>query len=226
MTVVQCRTSERTVTKHEEGKTARGLHIKNSHLFCLIVVFKCTCNFVNSNSLLLNWTDHAWFSFGRDATSNGICVSGWKINVLTTTLCSHSLSVSVFTYAPSLHIYCHFLIEQQFLCWHPVKLYEKDERLFHHNERCCFSFPGLFAAFLKDQSSRCSRRVVLDQDCGRLPALSMDSYTDTQLFSVSLTFTELHTGWLLKIHSLIQCVVEVKFTISPGIIMSLNLNCN
>lgn len=39
------------------------------------------------------------------------------------------------------------------------------------------------AAFLKDQSSRCSRHVVLDQDCGRLPALSMDSYTNTQLFS-------------------------------------------
>ncbi|XP_005749198.1 tectonic-1 [Pundamilia nyererei] len=37
--------------------------------------------------------------------------------------------------------------------------------------------------FLKDQSSRCSRHVVLDQDCGHLPALSMDSYTDTQLFS-------------------------------------------
>ncbi|CAI5682202.1 tectonic-1 isoform X1 [Oreochromis niloticus] len=39
------------------------------------------------------------------------------------------------------------------------------------------------AAFLKDQSSRCSRHVVLDQDCGHLPALSMDGYTDTQLFS-------------------------------------------
>ncbi|KAM9356785.1 tectonic-1-like [Symphorus nematophorus] len=37
------------------------------------------------------------------------------------------------------------------------------------------------AAFLKDQSSRCSRRVVLQQDCSSLPALSMDAYTNIQL---------------------------------------------
>ncbi|XP_068570288.1 tectonic-1 isoform X3 [Cebidichthys violaceus] len=39
------------------------------------------------------------------------------------------------------------------------------------------------AAFLKDQSSRCSRRVVLKQDCGSLLALSMDTYTDIRLFA-------------------------------------------
>uniref|UniRef100_A0A3B5A843 Tectonic family member 1 n=1 Tax=Stegastes partitus TaxID=144197 RepID=A0A3B5A843_9TELE len=39
------------------------------------------------------------------------------------------------------------------------------------------------AAFLKDQSSRCSRRVVLDQDCSSLPALSVDTYTNIQLFA-------------------------------------------
>uniref|UniRef100_A0A3P8RXJ8 Tectonic family member 1 n=1 Tax=Amphiprion percula TaxID=161767 RepID=A0A3P8RXJ8_AMPPE len=39
------------------------------------------------------------------------------------------------------------------------------------------------AAFLKDQSSRCSRRVVLDQDCSSLPALSINTYTDIQLFA-------------------------------------------
>ncbi|XP_076595988.1 tectonic-1 [Chaetodon auriga] len=39
------------------------------------------------------------------------------------------------------------------------------------------------AAFLKDQSSRCSRRVVLDQDCGTLSALNMDTYTNIQLFA-------------------------------------------
>ncbi|XP_054453794.1 tectonic-1-like isoform X2 [Anoplopoma fimbria] len=60
-------------------------------------------------------------------------------------------------------------------------------------ERGMFSLPAPFvtadcvdtspAAFLKDQSSRCSRRVVLKQDCGFLPALSMDTYTDIQLFA-------------------------------------------
>eukprot|EP00064_Thunnus_orientalis_P008061 superscaffoldBa00000935_g8083 len=40
------------------------------------------------------------------------------------------------------------------------------------------------AAFLKEQSSRCSRRVVLEQDCSTLPALSMDTYTNIQLFAV------------------------------------------
>ncbi|XP_070769726.1 tectonic-1 [Enoplosus armatus] len=39
------------------------------------------------------------------------------------------------------------------------------------------------AAFLKDQSSRCSRRVVLEQDCSTLLALSMDTYTNIQLFA-------------------------------------------
>ncbi|XP_044220210.1 tectonic-1 isoform X1 [Thunnus albacares] len=39
------------------------------------------------------------------------------------------------------------------------------------------------AAFLKEQSSRCSRRVVLEQDCSTLPALSMDTYTNIQLFA-------------------------------------------
>ncbi|XP_068596220.1 tectonic-1-like [Brachionichthys hirsutus] len=37
------------------------------------------------------------------------------------------------------------------------------------------------AAFLRDQSSRCSRRVVLDRDCGGVPALSVDSYARVQL---------------------------------------------
>ncbi|XP_029959077.1 tectonic-3-like [Salarias fasciatus] len=41
------------------------------------------------------------------------------------------------------------------------------------------------AAFLKDQSSVCSRRLVLDQDCGSLPALSMDAYTSIRLLAVS-----------------------------------------
>uniref|UniRef100_A0A672F803 Tectonic-1-3 domain-containing protein n=2 Tax=Salarias fasciatus TaxID=181472 RepID=A0A672F803_SALFA len=39
------------------------------------------------------------------------------------------------------------------------------------------------AAFLKDQSSVCSRRLVLDQDCGSLPALSMDAYTSIRLLA-------------------------------------------
>ncbi|XP_045886798.1 tectonic-1-like isoform X2 [Micropterus dolomieu] len=39
------------------------------------------------------------------------------------------------------------------------------------------------AAFLKDQSSRCSRRVVLEQDCSTLLALSIDTYTNIQLFA-------------------------------------------
>ncbi|XP_028272264.1 tectonic-1-like [Parambassis ranga] len=38
------------------------------------------------------------------------------------------------------------------------------------------------AAFLKDQSSRCSRRVVLDRDCSSPSALNMDTYTRIQLF--------------------------------------------
>uniref|UniRef100_UPI0037E71082 tectonic-1 n=1 Tax=Semicossyphus pulcher TaxID=241346 RepID=UPI0037E71082 len=39
------------------------------------------------------------------------------------------------------------------------------------------------AAFLKDQSSRCSRQVVLDEDCSGLLALSMNTYTNIQLLS-------------------------------------------
>ncbi|GAA6234230.1 tectonic-1 [Lates japonicus] len=39
------------------------------------------------------------------------------------------------------------------------------------------------AAFLKEQSRSCSRRVVLDQDCSTLPALNMDTYTNIQLFA-------------------------------------------
>ncbi|XP_051277192.1 tectonic-1 isoform X2 [Dicentrarchus labrax] len=39
------------------------------------------------------------------------------------------------------------------------------------------------AAFLKDQSSRCSRNVVLEQDCSTLLALSMGTYTSIQLFA-------------------------------------------
>nr|XP_019934290.1 PREDICTED: tectonic-1 isoform X2 [Paralichthys olivaceus] len=39
------------------------------------------------------------------------------------------------------------------------------------------------AAFLKDESRVCSRRVNLDQDCSSLPALKMDTYTDIQLFT-------------------------------------------
>ncbi|XP_039669735.1 tectonic-1 [Perca fluviatilis] len=37
------------------------------------------------------------------------------------------------------------------------------------------------AAFLKDRSGRCARRVVLERDCSSLPALSMDTYTSIQL---------------------------------------------
>lgn len=43
------------------------------------------------------------------------------------------------------------------------------------------------SAFLKDQSSRCSRHVVLEQDCSTLQALNMDTYTNIQLFAVSST---------------------------------------
>ncbi|XP_041652779.1 tectonic-1-like [Cheilinus undulatus] len=39
------------------------------------------------------------------------------------------------------------------------------------------------AAFLQDQSTRCSRKVVLDQDCSGLPALSVETYTNIQLLS-------------------------------------------
>ncbi|KAL7395646.1 hypothetical protein ABVT39_020737 [Epinephelus coioides] len=39
------------------------------------------------------------------------------------------------------------------------------------------------AVFLKDQSSKCSRRVVLQQDCSTLRGLSMDTYTNIQLFA-------------------------------------------
>ncbi|XP_073343079.1 tectonic-1-like [Pagrus major] len=39
------------------------------------------------------------------------------------------------------------------------------------------------AAFLQDQSNRCSRDVVLEQDCSTLLALSIDTYTNIQLFA-------------------------------------------
>ncbi|KAM3877809.1 tectonic-1 [Diretmus argenteus] len=39
------------------------------------------------------------------------------------------------------------------------------------------------AAFLKNQISQCSRRLVLDRDCSTLPALSMVTYTDIHLLS-------------------------------------------
>ncbi|XP_053284771.1 tectonic-1 isoform X2 [Pleuronectes platessa] len=39
------------------------------------------------------------------------------------------------------------------------------------------------AAFLKDDSRGCSRRVNLDQDCSSLPALKMGTYTDVQLLT-------------------------------------------
>ncbi|KAK5613691.1 hypothetical protein CRENBAI_017631 [Crenichthys baileyi] len=39
------------------------------------------------------------------------------------------------------------------------------------------------AAFLKDQSSRCSQHVALDGDCSSLRALRMDTYTNIQLFA-------------------------------------------
>ncbi|XP_047441622.1 tectonic-1 isoform X1 [Mugil cephalus] len=53
----------------------------------------------------------------------------------------------------------------------------------------CLPAPGVTAdcvnspsAFLKDQSNRCSQRMVLDQDCSSLSALSIDTYTNVQLF--------------------------------------------
>ncbi|KAF7227874.1 tectonic family member 1 [Nothobranchius furzeri] len=45
-------------------------------------------------------------------------------------------------------------------------------------------------AFLKNQSSRCSRRVVLKQDCSSLSALSLDTYTNIQLLAVSRSGSE------------------------------------
>ncbi|MEQ2276273.1 hypothetical protein XENORESO_016850 [Xenotaenia resolanae] len=47
------------------------------------------------------------------------------------------------------------------------------------------------AAFLKDQSSRCSQHVALDGDCSSLRALRMDTYTNIQLFAVSSRFLPL-----------------------------------
>ncbi|XP_010879660.2 tectonic-1 isoform X1 [Esox lucius] len=41
------------------------------------------------------------------------------------------------------------------------------------------------AAFLKDQSSRCMQRLVLEQDCTTLKALNMRSYTDLRLRSMN-----------------------------------------
>ncbi|KAK2843996.1 hypothetical protein Q5P01_010655 [Channa striata] len=39
------------------------------------------------------------------------------------------------------------------------------------------------AAFLQDQSSQCSRRVLLDQDCRSMAALNMDTYSKIQVFA-------------------------------------------
>lgn len=44
-------------------------------------------------------------------------------------------------------------------------------------------------AFLKDQSSLCSRRLVLKHDCESLLALRIDTYTNMGLFAVSLTLS-------------------------------------
>ncbi|XP_077389216.1 tectonic-1 isoform X8 [Festucalex cinctus] len=38
-------------------------------------------------------------------------------------------------------------------------------------------------AFLLDRRSRCSRRVVLKEDCSSLPAISMDAYTNINLYA-------------------------------------------
>ncbi|XP_072252391.1 tectonic-1 [Leuresthes tenuis] len=46
------------------------------------------------------------------------------------------------------------------------------------------------AAFLKDQSCLCSRRLVLDRDCSSLPALSKDTYSNIQLFAGKNTDAE------------------------------------
>ncbi|XP_032411430.1 tectonic-1 isoform X2 [Xiphophorus hellerii] len=56
----------------------------------------------------------------------------------------------------------------------------------------CLPAPGVTAdcvnsspaAFLKDQSSRCSQRLALDGDCSSLQALRMDTYTNVQLLAV------------------------------------------
>ncbi|TNM99030.1 hypothetical protein fugu_013594 [Takifugu bimaculatus] len=47
--------------------------------------------------------------------------------------------------------------------------------------RCVDTNP---AAFLMDQSSRCTRPVVLESDCSTLPTLNMDSYTSIQVLAV------------------------------------------
>ncbi|XP_027888068.1 tectonic-1 isoform X1 [Xiphophorus couchianus] len=55
----------------------------------------------------------------------------------------------------------------------------------------CLPAPGVTAdcvnsspaAFLKDQSSRCSQRLALDGDCSSLQALRMDTYTNVQLLA-------------------------------------------
>lgn len=39
------------------------------------------------------------------------------------------------------------------------------------------------AAFLVDQSHRCSRRLVLERDCSTLPTLNMDSFTSIQVLA-------------------------------------------
>ncbi|XP_043982988.1 tectonic-1-like [Gambusia affinis] len=55
----------------------------------------------------------------------------------------------------------------------------------------CLPAPGVTAdcvnsspaAFLKDQSSRCSQRLALDGDCSSLQALRVDTYTNVQLLA-------------------------------------------
>lgn len=49
-------------------------------------------------------------------------------------------------------------------------------------------------AFLQDQSNRCTRDVVLEQDCSTLLALSIDTYTNIQLIAVSSKFTLQYTA--------------------------------
>ncbi|XP_034454657.1 tectonic-1 isoform X2 [Hippoglossus hippoglossus] len=72
------------------------------------------------------------------------------------------------------------------------------------------------AAFLKDDSRGCSRRVNLDQDCSSLPVLNMDTYTDIQL----LTGTNNDAAVVpVEVASVIQQSVEgtqTKWNVSGG----------
>lgn len=84
------------------------------------------------------------------------------------------------------------------------------------------------AAFLKEQSSKCSRRVNLQQDCERLPALNMDTYTNVQLFSGKTTNAALVPVEVVSVvlQSLKGTQTEVQFSdgqnllpvlLSPGL---------